>query len=379
MRDLFGEDAEGLVLEQESLGNITLRAHEDDGDYLIANYTPKAAYEGAWNPVTRAARGLIFHAITEEVLARPFAKFFNYGQAESPAVPLSTELFYVGNKFDGSLGIIYEAPNDEGLAVATRGSFHSEQARHATERLHRHLDEETYMYDGFYDMIAQGITPLVEIIYPENRIVLDYGGLDDLIFLGGINIETGAFMPPASAPLFSEGTTLQTVLSFPPRKNAEGWVVWRDPFTAVKIKQEDYVALHKIVTNLNEKTVWEALRKGYPDFLKFVAALPDELQPWAEEVGAKLAHEYGFYALQVDEWLDRARETAWLRTDADSTEAPTRKEFALAVQDEVPAFYRGLVFASNDGKDYQDKIWKLIEPKGPGSRPSSALVTEEEA
>jgi RNA ligase len=366
MTDLFGSRAAHLVVEQAELGNITLREHEDDRDYLIANYTPKAAYEGAWNPVTRAARGLIFHSVSEQVLARPFAKFFNYGQDGAPPIGYTQEVM-ASNKYDGSLGIAYIAP--DGLpAIATRGSFHSTQARHATHLLR----SDSILAEAVELDLERGYTPLFEIIYPENRIVLDYGKLDYLQYLGVMNNVSGAFFPNEEEPIeFGE------LLRRAPRPNAEGYVVWLDQYTAVKIKQADYVALHKIVTNLNEKTVWEQVQKGPDEFRKFVADLPDELQPWADGVAFDLALQYGEIAREVDEWYLHATDTAWARTEAG--EPVSRKEFALAVQDEVPAFYRGLVFASNDGKDYQDKIWKLIEPNGPGSRPSSALATEEEA
>jgi RNA ligase len=366
MTDLFGEDAEPLVMEQERLGNITLRAHEDDHDYLIANYTPKAAYEGAWNPVTRAARGLIFHTITEEVLARPFDKFFNYGQAGAPDIPLDRWVL-AANKFDGSLGIGYIAPDGK-PAIATRGSFHSEQARHATALLRSVPSLMSFVREE----ISFGFTPLFEIIYPENRIVLAYGKDDRLQYLGSRAIDTGTIEPHKA-----EGLRFGELLARPPRPNAEGYVVWLDSATAVKIKQEDYIALHKIVTNLNEKTIWEHVQKGPIEFRKFVADLPDELQPWADSVALDLALQFGVIVREIDHWHEVARNVAWLRTDA--REIPDRKAFALAVQDEVPAEYRGLVFAAEDGKDYQGKVWKMVEPNGPGSRPSSAVANEEES
>ena len=49
----------------------------------IYNYTEKAAYDGIWNEVTLQCRGLIV-ADNGDVVARPFRKFFNYGQAGAP-------------------------------------------------------------------------------------------------------------------------------------------------------------------------------------------------------------------------------------------------------------------------------------------------------
>jgi len=343
MTDLFGEDAEAEVLEQFMLGNITLRSHPDDAEYLIANYTPKAAYDGEWNDITLASRGLIFHTITEEVLARPFAKFFNYGQTGAPQVALTTEITAT-NKFDGSLGIAYMAP-DGHPAIATRGSFASEQAIHATKVLRRDADLMSWILDELSD----GWTPLFEIIYPENRIVLDYGDRDYLQYLGSMRNDTGAFFPYGDELL-----TFGDLLARPDRPNAEGYVVWLDRHTAVKLKQEDYVALHSIVTGLNEKSVWREVQKGPEEFNAFVANLPDELQDWANAVAAKLNIEFSVIMRYIDE----------LYLAVSEGEPDGRKEFALEVQRIVPDAYRGYMFNIADGKDYQDKVWKLIEPRG---------------
>jgi hypothetical protein len=43
----------------------------------------------------------------------------------------------------------------------------------------------------YQDIIVDGFTYLFEIIYPENRIVVDYNGEERLVLLGIINTETG--------------------------------------------------------------------------------------------------------------------------------------------------------------------------------------------
>jgi RNA ligase len=70
---------------------------------------------------------------------------------------------------DGSLGILYKV--DGKPYLATRGSFVSDQAVAGTAMLH-----ERY---GDYEF-EDGFTYLFEIIYPENRIVIDYKGMSDL-------------------------------------------------------------------------------------------------------------------------------------------------------------------------------------------------------
>ena len=44
----------------------------------------------------------------------------------------------------------------------------------------------------------------------------------------------------------------------------------------IKIKQEDYVILHRIVTGLNERAVWEHLMTHNGDYSELLESVPDE-------------------------------------------------------------------------------------------------------
>src|SRR3954454_6890843 len=220
--------------------------------FMIYNYTEACQYTGAWTPVTLACRGLVVDA-DGKIVARPFSKFFNHSEAHAPRLdPAATVA--VTDKSDGSLGIVYH--DGEGLAVATRGSFVSDQARHATSVLQTR-------YVGFVP--PPGLTVLVEIIYPGNRIVVDYDGLDDLVLLGAVDIATGRTYGPAAVPTWP-GPVVETfgyatfaeALAAPPRAGREGLVVhFIGADVRVKIKYADYVRLHRLVTGLTARTVWE--------------------------------------------------------------------------------------------------------------------------
>src|SRR5437667_215953 len=73
---------------------------------VIYNYTKKAQYENVWTEVTCTCRGLIVDTTTGQVIARPFRKFFNYGQPGAPALGLHDPAVTT-DKADGSLGILY--------------------------------------------------------------------------------------------------------------------------------------------------------------------------------------------------------------------------------------------------------------------------------
>lgn len=332
-----------LLSAEVSAGMVSRRVHPEFPELEIYNYTDQCAFARNWNDVTRTTRGLIVNSSTGEVLARPFPKFFNFDEKEAPRILDDQVLWHWGDKADGSLGIMYQRP-DGIWAIATRGSFASGQADLGSVILD---DPKRLAFDDFelyVNMAESGYTPLFEIVGPSNRIVLRYEE-DALIHLGCIHIATGVFLPPAGA----EKRTMRDMLADLSRPNAEGWVVWLSNTKAVKIKQADYIELHRMVSNLTPKEVWRQMRAG--TYGKYVEQLPDELQElaegWHREIA--LAHEaHGVTAL-----------TAHLGVPSGE-----RKEQAIWIQKNVLPEFRGLVFSLLDGKDIRGSIYKMIEPKG---------------
>lgn len=330
-------------------GNITERFHPEFPELVIYNYAPNVAYARLWDHETLTCRGLIVNLDTQEVVARPFKKFFNYGEGDTQ-YDLDAELYYVGDKADGSLGIGYVRP-DGRAAIATRGSFMSDQAIHATENLT--LNESLAIGAGH----AYGWTRLFEIIYPENRIVLNYGDRDELIFLGHVEKTTGNFFSPNHYRETYEGV-FRDAISAEPRPNAEGYVVWFDQSTAVKIKQADYIALHRIVTGLNKKTVWNAIKEGPHVYDEMAAQLPDELFEWAKGVRDELLDEFAIQMKIIDSIYLFLCEAIDFEEDFD------RGAFARQVKKDIRPEYQKYMFLLIDGKDIHDKIWASLEPKG---------------
>lgn len=331
----------------------------------ILNYTERCQYEpGLWSPLTRQCRGLIYHRDTGEVVARPFPKFFNHGQAEAPTLDLSAPVI-VTDKLDGSLGILY--PAEGGWAIATRGSFTSEQAQFATD-----LWRERYADV----VVASDLTLLFEIVYPANRIVLDYAGLTDLILLGAVWNESGRSLSPHDPPLANwtgpraalmPYPTLGAALTAPPRPNAEG-VVIHVPATdeRVKVKQEDYIRLHRIVTGLNERVVWEHLAAGQP-IGDLLAPLPDEFHEWTLAVADRLERQHAAVCAEVADAFDFLHESL--------PEGWTRKEFALRA---IAYPFKSHLFAMLDGRDIGPGVWKELRPEA-GTGPSGRTFTEDNA
>lgn len=331
-------------------GYVRLNSNTD-GTASILNYTEKAAYEGHWNNITLTCRGLIFDVDTHEVLARPFPKFFNYGQPDCPEIDLDAPAV-VTDKMDGSLGILFREPLYNQLTIATRGSFTSDQAIHATELLRT-------KYAGFKPL--EGYTYLFEIIYPENRIVCNYSDMDDLVFLGAVNIATGRSYGAYYATHFNWSgpkaetfpyETMRETLGTPPRLGAEGFVVhFPNTETRVKIKQEDYIALHRIVTGLNARSVWQAMLDDKVDEL--IEQIPDEFHQFIRDVES---HLNVLVWAQVD-YVHQIFNQIMLSKPA------TKKDFALKVMTQSWCKDSWALFNLWDGKDIRKEFLRRAKPE----------------
>lgn len=348
MRPLISElfDAAELARAVED-GYVRVQVHPEL-PLRILNYTEKTQVERLWTQVTRSCRGLVVDA-EDRIVARPYAKFFNHSEHADGVLDLAARVI-VSDKMDGSLGILF--PAADGHAIATRGSFASDQAVHAT----------TVWRERYADrvQVKEGVTYLFEIIFPGNRIVCDYGTLDDLVLLGGVEIATG--IPVDAAELGWPGpvaevfayATLGEALAAPPRPGAEGLIVRfpEDGHLMVKIKQADYVELHRVVTGLNARLVWERLGAG-ESVLEICEGLPDEFHGWVKEVAAELAGRRDAMIAEVA--------AEYERIVSGLPEGWTRKDYAAVAGRSAN---RGWLFLALDGRDASAKMWQDIRPAG---------------
>ncbi|MBC7774546.1 MAG: T4 RnlA family RNA ligase [Phycisphaerae bacterium] len=306
-------------------------------DLWIYNYAAKTQYEQLWNEVTLACRGFILDS-QGRVVARPFPKFFNLSEHDPSELP--DEPFEVFEKMDGSLGILYWV--DDQPYIATRGSFSSDQAKHATALLHER-------YTGTFSQLRRDVTYLFEIIYPDNRIVVDYGFTDELYLLGIIDNSTGQELPNDPGlgfplPRQHEGLTDWRHLHHQPDSgNREGFVLRFQNGLRVKVKFEEYVRLHRLITGVSNVTVWEHLAAGR-SLDELLERVPDEFYNWVQQVVAELQSQFSA--------IEFACQAAFKVLE-------TRKDTALYFLTQP---HPQVLFAMLDGKDYAGAIWKLVKP-----------------
>ena len=319
----------------------------------VYNYTPRAQYSRTWNNETLTCRGLVADHLGN-VVARPFRKFFNASEHQADDLPdLPCEPFVAYEKLDGSLVVV---SNYQGhLVINTRGSFQSDQALAATEWWLAHV-EPSYRP-------PEGITLLFEWIAPDNRIVVDYGTERGLALLGAVDNATGADRNPVTDASLRWPYRLVEPFHFDSIEavraaeieNAEGFVLRFESGMRVKVKFEEYVRLHAILTNTSTKTIWRALKDGVP-YTETLEQVPDEFYAWAEKVTADLNAEY----TRVYNEALRDFHRIMNELQAGITEEIDRKAFAAEAQH---SDHRALLFRLFDNRSVSDIIWRQIEPK----------------
>lgn len=260
---------------------ISVQKHPEF-DLFIYNYTQKCQFAGAWDDMTKMCRGLITDA-KGEVVARPFDKFFNWDEPNGGL--LTNTEFTARDKMDGSLGILYKRP-DGRPALATRGSFISDQSVVGTQLLYDRIRQYPEM------MFTEGYTYLFEIIYPENRIVVDYGSQKKLVLLAARRIETGEIILPEEMSLLKYFEAAVPVENYDtPRDGQEGVVLYYPNGYMCKLKYDEYVRLHRLVTGVTARKVWECLKSGTgtKDMLERV---PEEFAEWVRQTTKKLSKQF---------------------------------------------------------------------------------------
>ena len=306
----------------------------------IWNYSQTTQYEGKWDEVTMLCRGLVTDDMGR-IVARPFKKFFN--MEEGKHTPTSE--FDVYEKMDGSLIIVFWY--DGGWVVASRGSFTSEQS----------LASERIFFDELDHNFSIGITYLFEFTAPWNRIVVDYGEKSNLTLLGAIRTDDGDEAPWEVLKGIGDGAGCDVVKKYDGitdyftlkgmiGNNAEGFVIRFSNGDRMKIKGEEYLRLHKIMTEVSTKSVWDVLSNG-DDMEGLLKDVPDEFYSKIKEYERELLGEYNKI-----ETISTTRFNEFKHLN--------KKEYAEQVKFNK---YNSVLFSMYDGKDYSKIIWRMIQPE----------------
>ena len=235
------------------------------------------------------------------------------------------------------------------------------KALHATDILYdKHEDKIKFLNKNW--------TYLFEIIYPSNRIVLDYGKTDDIILLAVIDNETGeeydiyddrvnpGFRPVQEHEEF-DGKTFRQLQKMNVN-NEEGYVLRYENGFRVKVKFKEYVRLHALITNVTPKRIWENLMNG-DSLEELIDSIPDESFDWIKDEISRLKKEYNDTEVLAINTYNKLEEELF-----GTPFRVHRKRFAQTVfENKETARIAHVLFAMLDGKEHSKIIWSLLKPE----------------
>lgn len=316
---------------------VQMQKHPE-ADLFIYNYTRNAEYNKVWNEVTLQTRGLILDS-EMNIVALPLKKFFNDFETKEGDIPNLP--FEVYEKMDGIMGVIYFL-NDKPY-VASRGSFNSKFANKANEMLYG-------KYSHVIDKLDKTKTYIVEIIYPEGKIVVDYGGKEELVLLAIIDTETGLDLPleDIGFPVVKkyDGIKDINILRQLEEKNKEGFIVKFSNGFRMKVKFKEYFRLHQIITQVSSITIWEHLSQNRA-LDELLDNVPDEFYDWVKKTSNELLNKFNSI-------MDEVNEKYYHIID--------RKEFSKIIEKDK---YKGFLFTrlNSYSQDLNRQIWDTIRPE----------------
>lgn len=317
---LASEEVEAGRVDRTDLDNLTL-----------LDYSRDCQFGESWNLVNELCRGLIVDRVEKRIVALTIPKFFNLNERGNTFKNLP---YSCTEKMDGSMGVVWFHNNR--WNVSTRGSFSSPQAIKGYEMLRDN-------YPRFHVCTHPKITYICEIIYPENRIVVDYGKQEKLVLLAAFDTETHEELDDDVLDVVAEASGLErpnkykfnsfleletTVKAWP--KEQEGVVIRFSDGHRIKIKAEIYCNLHKTLSHFSPLSVWEAVRDNVE--IDYIKQLPDEFQDQ--------------YKLWRSDFLSQAQKI-WegvVRLH-EATKHLSDKELGLKVQSKELGDYGGMIFA----------------------------------
>jgi RNA ligase len=262
-----------ILRDYEERGLVCKQAHPLL-PLFVWNYTRSCQYDNLWDDVTLACRCLITD-FEGNIIARGFNKFFNLEQHKNNEIP--NEPFDVYEKLDGSYICVFYYNNT--WVVSSKGSFASDVSIAANK----------YFIDNNYNnLLDKNLTYIFEYIGKLNRIVCEYPFDEKLALISVFNKNNEINLNEIDIPNINKVKRYDGITDYRKLKdifngdNREGFVIRFKSGFRVKIKYDEYIRLHRIITNITSYDIWEHL-KNNKDIENLLQEVPDEFDGWVRD------------------------------------------------------------------------------------------------
>lgn len=380
LRRLQGQPADVIARHFFDNFGVVAQSHLD-GQLWLFDYDQLAAHKHRTTEVVMESRGLVIDSETHEVVRRPFARFFNIGEAAAYEANIDYARLEALEKADGSLVTLYFNDRTGHWHFGTRGTPFADSNHRLGGRFHERVSKAAALpckagTDEFDVAVQQtkatpDTTYLFEFIGPDNPHVTPHP-VSELVYLGarrrdGVELtaeENQAFFDSIvgrwnvrlpkryPVPVKLDGLTRVQqieaikawVASDPEFKGLHEGVVCYDPATGkrLKVKTPLYCAAHlqgdSLSTNLSKSRIVELIVNG--DAEEFCLYVPT-LAPLVQRAEA-----------QVAEFLESLA-PVWNEVK----DIEDQKSFALALQSKVRGDGTSLFFLARKTGTSPQEAW----------------------
>jgi hypothetical protein len=234
---------------------IVCEKHPDEDIYIYGYYQSNEMTDKiSWDSVNIHCRGIILDS-KGNVIERPFPKFWTFQQYitkdaillnDDQVLRLPKSNYRITEKIDGTMVVLYWL-NDKPY-LATQRSFTNIKAKLATDILHK-------KYAHTFKTFNRNHTYIFEAVYPETKVLIDYGDTRDLFLIGVIDKKTGSSLPfedigfPKAKDYTARFGHLKNFddLANLNLRNEEGFVIHYESGELVKIKFPWYRQAHQLL------------------------------------------------------------------------------------------------------------------------------------
>lgn len=255
-------------------------------------------------PIVQQCRGMVVDVEQRRVLAWPYNKFWNHGEAQADRIDWSTAR--VQEKLDGSLMILHVRRDEWSVASSghpTAGGMFGSDARTFREAFWQHAGDIDL---GELDLLS---TYMLELCDQPNRVVVKHDR-PRLVLHGARSLATGREYSAAQLADVAARAGFELVREFPIGSIAEclsaasaldplqqeGFVVVDAQFNRVKIKSPRYVTLHHLKGEATPRRAIELWQSGessellahFPEFGPVIEPIHDKL----DELARRAVHEH---------------------------------------------------------------------------------------
>lgn len=324
------------------------------GDYTVIGYRlqsntmfpPIYDEQGNYNlyaALRRECRGIIFCSHTGMILSRPFGKFFNYGEKTETLpenINIKDDNHTILNKCDGSMIRFFNLNNE--LISSTKAGITD-----TSEICDKFIENKPeYKHHAKY-WLNRGFTAIYELCTKQNRIVLSYP--EDTMILTAIrNMKTGEYISYDAMVESASDFNIPVVDSFNPinditsfsdnvrdEQGIEGYVIRFHDGHMLKIKTDEYVAIHKAKESiLWDRNIVELIIENKLDDIK--AHLTRDEQ-----------NRLNIFENNIVSYI-KEKEIEILNLGYDCSKSMTRKEFALNIAPKLDGLTKACVFSIYD-------------------------------